>query len=807
MRQQDSGFGVVRPIDRTQFSIFLRRGVAASLAMLGSSDDLIRLPGGVTGSAVARQIVAEVFDAANKSGTYELWSSVSDVLPLLVEAAPDEFLYRVGVGLRGMHPLHRAMFTDDRATPIGMPTPSAHLDFVRALEILAWSPDHFDDAVDVLAKLAVIDPGGKWSNRPAASLTGIFSCWHPNTTADEEQRIGALRRLLRSTPDVARNLLVSLIPTNHMTQTPHSGPRFRDWRREQRITHDGLRHAVGDVVDILLEDLDGDPDRYLSVIRKIEHVSSGQRDRLACQLIELAETITDDDARRRLRDALREKIAHHREFATSDWAMPGDEFRCLEQAVSALEPRTIILHVAWLFSSGGPALSDRSRREDSAAYAVAIRERRAEAIGQVLAEHGLTGIETLARMTDYPYLVGVGLSDHTSDFDVAMLGKLSDGPPMQTVAHAYLQTRLFREGESLRDRLLDLSGSPAEQAAILNASVDAPSAWRALHGLSPEVSELYWKTFSHHGIPSIATDVTAAAVGLLGVRRYAAVVDLVSLHAEEIDSIEVAELAATACEGMLVEPPSAPEMHMLSEYDFQRVFAMLARHRDTIGHQRIATLEWHLFPFLGFQAEAPTLHATLSDEPSFFVELVCRVYRRDDEDRTELHVENEERERMATRAFEVLRSWRRCPGVSADGTVDLGSLRVWTVDARERLREAARAGAGDSQIGQAFAYAPPDHDDLFPPRAVRDLLEELASEDIDRGLNIGIFNKRGVVARGMTDGGAQEQSLAGTYRQRAAESNLWPRTRRILRDLAETYEHQARREEEEAEHRRRGLPD
>ena len=64
---------------------------------------------------------------------------------------------------------------------------------------------------------------------------------------------------------------------------------------------------------------------------------------------------------------------------------------------------------------------------------------------------------------------------------------------------------------------------------------------------------------------------------------------------------------------------------------------------------------------------------------------------------------------------------------------------------------------------------------------------------------MGIFNKRGVTSRGLTDGGVQERALADRYEASAtALMDDWPRVARLLRDVAEGYRRDALREDEEA---------
>ena len=130
------------------------------------------------------------------------------------------------------------------------------------------------------------------------------------------------------------------------------------------------------------------------------------------------------------------------------------------------------------------------------------------------------------------------------------------------------------------------------------------------------------------------------------------------------------------------------------------------------------------------------------------------------------------------------RAWRGAPGVVVSRSA---------------------APVAQSEIGRVLAYAVPDPDGTAPPHAVRDLLERIGSDDTDDGLSIGIYNRHGGTSRGMFDGGDQERDLAAALREQAAGATAWPRTRRLLRRLADYYEREARDHDERAERRRRGL--
>ncbi|MEV1023237.1 hypothetical protein [Streptomyces sp. NPDC050264] len=790
-----------------RFSHTLRTGLAQSLALLGTMGADLRGPQGIPGDRWARLVVRDLLEQANTDNSYSLWRSLGDVLTLLAEAAPEEFVEAMHEGLSGNTPLHALMFTDNQPDNMGFGSNSPHTRFLWSLEILAWSPEHLDDAVDVLTALAVLDPGGRLSNRPLASLVGILSAWAPNTTARSEDRISVIRRLARRQPIVGRKLLLQLIPGSHATQIGHPGPRFRDWKKDTAITHRDRWAVTTAVVDLLLDELSAAPELYVDLIGKIDDLPPKQRSEVAQRLIELAEGLEDDDQRSVLHHALRAQISRHQEYSDTEWALPADELRPLQDACAALEPRTPVQRYAWLFQSDWITLGDIRRRDNHAAYNAEILARRAAAVGETIANGGLRAIMALASKTEFAYLVGVALAEHSETHDQELLSWLGEeSAPAREVATGYLRRRIWDQGNDLRDRLLSLTEVPQTQAMILRLAPDPASAWLKLAELGPEVAGHYWREFSYYGLGSDFPQALDAASSLLGAGRPAAALDAILLYEREADSPEAAEIVITGLEDLIAAGLSDPEIGRL-ESRFRELFALLARHHEHVGRQRILRLEWLFFPALGVDAEAPVLHKTLVEEPEAFADLVTWSFRPSTTAEEDLKdpVEQENRRNIASRAYGVLHALHTCPGLTAEGSLDSVALRTWVMAARAELAVRDRAQIGDQQIGQVLASAPPDPDGLQIPEAVRDLLEEINSSDLERGLRIGIYNKRGVTSRGLLDGGAQESELAQSYREQAEHARAWPRTKKLFKALAESYEADARREDHAAERRHQGL--
>jgi hypothetical protein len=127
-------------------------------------------------------------------------------------------------------------------------------------------------------------------------------------------------------------------------------------------------------------------------------------------------------------------------------------------------------------------------------------------------------------------------------------------------------------------------------------------------------------------------------------------------------------------------------------------------------------------------------------------------------------------------------------------------------EVRARLADSGHEAVGDSHIGRVLAAGPADEDGSRPCLSVRNLLEKLQSADVEDGLRVELYNRRGPTTRGVFDGGDQELAVATGYHDTAERfADRWPRTAWLLRELAESYEREARQLDQEAESRRKGF--
>jgi hypothetical protein len=223
---------------------------------------------------------------------------------------------------------------------------------------------------------------------------------------------------------------------------------------------------------------------------------------------------------------------------------------------------------------------------------------------------------------------------------------------------------------------------------------------------------------------------------------------------------------------------------------------------EQANESRLARLEFEFLFILDPQTvRAETLERMLARDPKLFVDCLKLLYgpRHGVEEEQESKQLDPHDAQRANFIWDLLRDWQRIPGTQPDGSISASELREWVTAARTAAREADRLEVCDIKIGEVFARAPSDDEGVKPCVPVREVIEALESNEIDRGFANGLYNLRGAFWRGLHDGGQQERELAATYERYAkACETVWPRTATILRSVADTYLRDAERADEEA---------
>jgi len=227
----------------------LRRGLAESLAILGNTPGTLSHCSLDKPGVITLLSVREILDNAD----WELWGSLDYLLPFLAEAAPEEFLKAVEDALSMSPCPFDILFSQEGDAFTGR---NYLTGLLWALECLAWEEQYLVRVTLTLGELAMHDPGGTWSNRPASSLRTIFLPWFPQTKGSVEKRKVAIEAIGKEFPEVAWRLLLGLLSQMHQMSMGTHKPSWRASIPEgypEKVTQQEYQEQVSIYSDMLVE--------------------------------------------------------------------------------------------------------------------------------------------------------------------------------------------------------------------------------------------------------------------------------------------------------------------------------------------------------------------------------------------------------------------------------------------------------------------------------------------------------------------------------------------------------------------------
>jgi hypothetical protein len=777
----------------TKHSEWLRDGLATTLlliAALGEQADL-DIPG--------RQAQAFVDDIIRSlpglSSDHRVLASLRQELPLLAEAAPGPLLSALERMLEGEGAAIRPIFAE--ATNFLAPS-SPHTGLLWALETLAWDPTHLRRVALILAKLARIDPSGRLSNRPINSLRAIFLSWTPCTNAPLRVRLAAIDTIIAREPAIGWELIVQLLPRDHDTSGPTAQPRFREAGASERetLTYGLIWESQREIVSKALDLVGDNPSRWITIIKELSNFEPPLR---ASALILVDDFLgrPTQEGRYDVWAALHDELNRHRTFAKSQWALPSSELAQFEEIVKRYQPSNPIESEAWLFDDWSP---DIPGKLDSDGGVINVRDdvvetARREAICKVLDHGGTDAVLALAGRVRLPQFVATAAVTVANDLTLPgtlIVRTVDRSKELDHFAAVTSSAAVTKFGDTWIEEFRRLAVSQdwsADSIAMLLARwPDDRSTWLFVTSFGPDTELSYWRRKTSWIVQGDREDVIYVARQYLKVGRPTAALDALYNRTSEVPADLVFELLDAAI-GELNAKGIA--IHNMFAYHLEHVFKSLEA-RDDVPKIDIARREYAYLPLLDHRDGSLTLHRLMAESAEFFVSILCDIYRKATEEPKDPDEPTKEKQDRARAGYQLLRSFKLVPGLSGDA-LDIAVLRAWIVEVRRRGAEEDRLVIAEQHIGHVLAHAQllDPADDAWPHRGVRGILEELNSEQIERGIVTERLNMRGAHWKAIYEGGKRERELGKEYRAWANAALAWSRTSALLEKIAEWWERDA----------------
>lgn len=728
--------------------------------------------------------------------------SHNEDLPFYAEAAPDEFLNLIEEDLRQPQPVVLGLLKPADSGLFGSPTRTGLL---WALECLAWK--HLGRVSLILAQLSRTVINDNWVNTPIGCLASIYRSWLPQTAAPLADRLKALEKLTKQFPDIGWQICMAQLHVGPQWALYNYQPR---WRSDASGAGQGVKPEEREefkrkALDLAFTWPKHDQKTLGDLVEQLPGILEEDQTSVWDLIDKWANSKADENAKACLREQIR-RFAFTR-LSRRHKLKDASKARARESR-KKLRPRDLIVRHAWLFAQDRvPAPDDKSKDKkfNPTKDDAKILKLRTKAMQEIWTKRGFEGVSSLLSLSEAPGTVGYSLgscitdTNTRADFLQRCLALTGD---MERKSDLCMWGFLNSLSNKARGTILSTvtEGMAADQIArVLRCTPCRPDTWRRLDQHGKEVRKLYWREVSPYQYRHRKAELSEIIDRLLEAKRPRAAFHAVCLYWPQIETSRLKRLLRDVAT-VDAEPDGQymPESHYLSE-------ALRSLNgRPGVRPDEMAKFE---FMFLGTLERSeygiPNLEQQIAESPNTFFQLLAYASKREDDGQEPIK-DPKLRAGLVSRAFRLLDRIRLIPGKGQDGKVNVKTLRAWITKMRKLSARHGRVEIGDVEIGRLLSKAPPEENGSWPCLPVCEVMERVASPEIDRGFEIGTCNSRGVVTRTLEEGGDQERELATQYRDWAKlRESDYPFVSSVLERIADGYDRDARMWDNEMKTRKR----
>ena len=181
------------------------------------------------------------------------------------------------------------------------------------------------------------------------------------------------------------------------------------------------------------------------------------------------------------------------------------------------------------------------------------------------------------------------------------------------------------------------------------------------------------------------------------------------------------------------------------------------------------------------------LSEDLSSNPESYVQIICNIYKSKNQEKEKLTVDN---------SYEILKKFKLIPWYK-NWKINSIVLEKWITKVLKLLKEKDRYNIWCKKVWELLINWPIWKDLIRPCEEIRKIFEKFENEALENGFIVWKLNSRWVTSRWMYDWGEQERKLAKWFYDDAEKiKKNYPRTAKILKQLWDSYNWDARREDE-----------
>lgn len=715
-------------------------------------------------------VVREILENDN----WKIWASLDELLPLLAEASPEEFLNQLEDKIRNTPSLIKQLFNENESY---ITTSNYSAGLYWSLELIAWEPRNLIETGMILTKLASFD------KESIKHIANIILPWYPQTKAPIENRIILVKNILKEYPIYGWDLLMYLMPGKISVASPSYKPKYiNKIEEENEVLQSDYWKQISEYVKLAIENSKTNAEKICDLIDLIDDVPKNLFDKIYAKLSSKKIITLSEPRRFIIWDYLEDFIIWHKKFPKSKKSITTEINKSLQLLSESLKPKNITIYAKRYFRKDTWHLVDD--RKD-----YKIGEQQLYKIQLDLADKILSlGLEeciNFAKNIEDSYLFGICSAELN-------ISKSLEEKIMNLLESKNLKLIDYAKGYSYK--AFKLKGFQwIETLNINNWSMHKKLNFLLVLPHDKKTFELvksqmgtneinYWKNVDIRIVNDI-DDLNYAIEMLLNADRPEKSLWIICSNLYKDDDCNYNKDIAIKCLKSMLK-----HQERLSNMDAHHITQIIqSLQKSEISQEELSNIEWSYLSLLnGENARPITIEKMLSENPKVYNDILCLAYKPHSMKVNPKKVN----ENIATNAYRLLNQWELVPGL-VDGIIDKEKLNNWYKQMVAICSESDRLEVGLSNFGKVLYHSPKDKDGFWIDKNVAEILNDDNADTIRQGFHTEAFNSLGVI--NYDPEGTVFENLSKEYEEKAnlADKEGFYRLAKEMRNLADTYKYEA----------------
>jgi hypothetical protein len=742
------------------YSYYIRKSISETLAILTTVDCSYSRCSLNVNVAIANAIVKELFEKSS----VDLWGSLNDVVAILAEACPDEFISAVDSSFDLIVALY-----DQDADPLWGPFDDVGLS--RSFEILAHSQKYFLRVIDFLAEVVQKMSEKPSENRAFRTLCDILQPYHKLIDIPFEIQECAIKNLFKKRPDVAWKLSMETLGSRMQVVATISEPKWQNWpitdqskQNDYELVKARLLQNQKEMLSLAKKEYSRIPE----LIRNIQFLAKDVRQ----ELYDVLQNIDIPCLNSRLQYEIWQELRHECDFdrglrteleSIRDLFAPTDVFMKNQQYFSD----DFYLH---MFVGKHEYDEIERRKEDD----------RLHALQEIYESGEIEIVLKFCENIENSYTAGelfyrVKQNAEASLFPARLL---NSSVKIRSFLSGYISAKCANETEWV-NKICVNEWSDDEKKQFLLLAPFKKNIWNLVACWLNDDSE-YWKFVDLRHWQEDNLEFAVKKFLMCGRPKSALYCLFVQLHRHK-------NIDCNDCIRALRNSISSEETQKYY-YETKELIQYLQQ-QDNLDENDMLDIECAYSPMIETEHDLQPkfINKAICESPENFAALVRFAYRAKSDVGKDLNLTQEEKNR-AGNSHRILRIWNEIPGKNGE-TFEIDKFLSWYEKTKKICQKDDRLDIALEIIGKKMKYTPADSDGLWINREIAALLDSREGKSLRSGFHSEEINSNGAYSSGdcvrfVADYEKKAEALRKSGYTRFAET---------IDDLADMYKNEVKR--------------